>query len=101
MKTSVTNAGPHAPREYYRLFCRIYESDPELVKALLKLLHFLNLNELKLIENFDSLKIPVEKIHSFFISIELISILKVRCLKKQAYTKHIFQSQNFFNRFHF
>ena len=96
MKTSVTNAGPHAPREYYRLFCRIYESDPELVKALLKLLHFLNLNELKLIENFDSLKIPVEKIHSFF-----ISILKVRCLKKQAYTKHIFQSQNFFNRFHF
>ena len=37
----------------------------------------------------------------FFINIMLISILKLRCLKKQACTKYIFQPQNFFNRFHF
>ena len=36
----------------------------------------------------------------FFISIKLIGILKLR-LKTEAYTKHIFQPQNFFNRFHF
>ena len=27
MRDSVTNAGPHPPREYYRLFCQTYESD--------------------------------------------------------------------------
>ena len=33
MTISVTNTGPHAAREYYRLSCRTRESDPELLKA--------------------------------------------------------------------
>ena len=33
----------------------------------------------------------IKGVHSFFICIKLISILKLRYLKKQAYTKHIFQ----------
>ena len=37
----------------------------------------------------------------FYLRLKLISILKLRCLKKQAYTKDIFQPQNFFNSFHF
>ena len=59
MKDSVINAGPHPPREYYRLFCQTYESDPEVLKAFLKILHFLYQNQLTLIQNFDSLKIYV------------------------------------------
>ena len=35
MAISITNTGPHAGREYYRLFCRTCESDPELLKAML------------------------------------------------------------------
>ena len=36
MTISVTNTGPHAAREYYRLSCRTRESDPELLKAMLQ-----------------------------------------------------------------
>ena len=36
-------------------------------------------------------------IDTVYISTKLISILKPGWLKKQAYTKHIFQPQNIFN----
>lgn len=36
MNISVTNTGPHAPRTYYYLFYQTCESDPELLKGLLK-----------------------------------------------------------------
>ena len=35
MEISVTNLGPHVPSEYYPLFCRTYESDPELLSSFL------------------------------------------------------------------
>ena len=36
MNISVTNSGPHAPCTYYYLFYQTCESDPELLKGLLK-----------------------------------------------------------------
>ena len=65
MTISVTNTGPHAAREYYRLSCRTRESDPELLKAMLQKHQDVlgpNPNVFTLIRNFDSLKINTDKI---------------------------------------
>ena len=65
MANSVTNTGLHAAREYYRLSCRTYKSDPELLKATLQNHQDVlgpNPNIFTLIRNFDSLKINTDKI---------------------------------------
>ena len=65
VKLTVTNTGPAAAREYYHVFCRTCESDPELLPALLRK-HRDTLgpkaNLFSLINNFDSLKISEDKI---------------------------------------
>ena len=65
MTISVTNTGPHAAREYYRLSCQTCESDPELLKAILQKHQDVlrpNPNIFTLIWNFDSLKVNTDKI---------------------------------------
>ena len=65
IKITVTNTGPAPSQQYYHVFCRICESDPELLPALLRK-HKDSLGEkpdvFSLIDHFDSLKIPSDKI---------------------------------------
>ena len=60
VKLSVANTGPAAPRQYYHVFCRTCETDPELMPALLRK-HADTLgpkpNVFSLANNYDSLKI--------------------------------------------
>ena len=62
IKISVTGTGPHTPLEYCHLFCQTCESDPKLLKALVKK-HEVVLGPkpivFTLIRNFDSLKILI------------------------------------------
>ena len=67
MKVVIEDTGHAEPKEYYRVFCRTCASDPELLPALLKQ-HSEALGSSKpdvwsLIQNFDALKIPSEKIN--------------------------------------